>query len=184
MRARRLAILSLVVALAACAGLPTGGSVPDYDLLGRLFVGQDGPSFSAHLRWSHVGGEDRIWLMTPLGQTLAYIEDTPRGATLTTADQQQYHAGSVEGLTRKGLGWALPLAELRHWVRGRAVPGLEAADVQTAADGTLLELKQAGWHVTFTAADTGRLPRRLTLTQGRQQIRLVIDEWRDPRDAQ
>lgn len=176
----RLAGLALL-ALSACAMFSSRPGVPDFDLLGRVFVGYEGPSFSSSLRWSHAGGEDQIWLMTPLGQTVAYIEDTPNGATLTGADQQQYNAASVESLTRRALGWSLPLAQLRYWVRGQEVPDVPASGVQRAPDGQLLELTQAGWQITFTPPAphvANRLPRRLQLTNGSQQIRLVIDEWR------
>jgi outer membrane lipoprotein LolB len=177
---RLLACVSLLW-LAGCAALAPRTEVPDFDLLGRVFVGQEGPSFSSNLRWRHAGGQDQIWLMTPLGQTVAYIEDGPRGAVLTAADQQQYHAGSVESLTRRALGWELPLAQLRYWVRGTEVPGAPAQGVQRAVDGHLLELTQAGWRVTFTPPPpnvASRMPARLQLSNGRQQIRLVIDEWR------
>lgn len=182
MRLRALLTSFALLALAACAAFAPRPAVPDFDLLGRVFVGYEGPSFSSNLRWNHAGGEDQIWLMTPLGQTLAYIEDRASGASLTSADQQQYHAGSVESLTRRALGWALPLAQLRYWVRGEEVPGVPSEGVQRAADGRLLELTQAGWRITFTPPvqqAANRLPQRLQLTNGSQQIRLVIDEWRE-----
>jgi outer membrane biogenesis lipoprotein LolB len=53
--------------------------------------------------------------------------------------------------------------------------------MQRAANGSLLELTQAGWKITFTPPaqqNAGRMPQRLQLTNGSQQIRLVIDEWR------
>lgn len=182
MRVRALLAGVALLALGACASVAPRTGVPDFDLLGRVFVGHDGPSFASNLRWSHVSGEDQIWLMTPLGQTLAYIEYGPGGASLTSADKQEYHAGSVESLTRRALGWALPLAQLRYWVRGEEVPGVPAAGVQRAADGDLLELTQEGWKITFTPPApnvASRLPQRLQLTNGSQQIRLVIDEWRE-----
>lgn len=180
---RRRTLLGAIalLALSACAAFSTRSSLPDFDLLGRVFVGYEGPSFSSNLRWNHVGGEDQIWLMTPLGQTLAYIEDRPTGASLTSANQQQYYAASVEGLTKSALGWALPLEQLRYWVRGEQVPRVPSADVQRTADGQLLELTQAGWKITFTPAPQHaslHLPQRLQLSNGSQQIRLVIDEWR------
>ncbi len=182
-RLRASVVFAALLGLAACASLGERAAVPDFDVLGRVFVGYEGPSFSSNLRWRHAGGDDQIWLMTPLGQTIAYIEDGVRGAALTSADQQQYHAASVESLTKRALGWELPLSQLRYWVRGEEVPGVPSHGVQRAADGQLLELAQAGWKITFTppAASAGnRFPQRLQLTNGTQQIRLVVDEWRAP----
>jgi outer membrane lipoprotein LolB len=181
MRARALLTLAAALWLAACASVATRDEAGPFDLVGRVFVGYDGRSFSSNLRWNHEMGVDQIWLMSPLGQTLAYIEDGPTGATLTSADQQVYHAASVESLTDRALGWALPLAELRYWVRGAEAPGVPAQDVQRATDGPLLELTQKDWHITFTPPAPGnpdRRPQRLQITRGSQQIRLVIDQWR------
>lgn len=185
-RARLWMALGVAVLSAACASVSPQADVPPFDMVGRVFVGYEGPSFSSNMRWSHASGRDQIWLMTPLGQTLAYIEDGPGGATLTSADQQKYYAGSVESLTRRALGWELPLGELRYWVRGEEVPGVPSQGVQRAADGRLLELTQNGWRVVYAAPNngSGRMPQRLQLSNGSQQIRLVIDEWRTPGTGQ
>ena len=179
------AVLAATAALlfAACAPLSgsTARSAP-FDLLGRVLAGADGRAFSAGFRWRHDMPLNEIWLMSPAGTTLAYISSDAAGATLVTADQQEYHAFSAEGLTRQALGWALPLAQLQHWVRGEAVPGLAAEALERDAGGRLVRLEQAGWSLRFAyPEDPARaaLPRRLDLEQGGQRIRMVIDDWRE-----
>lgn len=169
----------MLAALAACATLASAPEAPPFDLLGRVFVGYDGPAYSSNLRWQHDTEHDEIWLMTPLGQTLAHIVSSGYNATLTAADQKQYHATSIESLTRSALGWELPVTPLRYWVRGEVAPGSAPAAVQRAPDGRLATLSQDGWQITFTHDDSSgeRRPRRLELTNGSQQIRLVIDRW-------
>lgn len=185
MRARALAAWGAAVLLAACATVAVVPRDPQpFDLLGRVLVTYDGGAMTANLRWEHGAGEDQIWLMTPTGQTLAYIVDSGSGdgATLTRADRQQYRASSVEALTRQALGWALPLGLLQYWVRGSPAPGSAPAQVERGASGRILALVQDGWRVALThyseGAMSGRV-RRIDLTDGANEIRLVIDTWRN-----
>jgi outer membrane lipoprotein LolB len=174
------AALFVLAVLAGCATLAPAPEAPPFDLLGRVFVGYDGPAYSSNLRWQHDSGRDEIWLMTPLGQTLAHIVSSPYDATLTAADQKQYHAASVESLTRSALGWELPVTPLRYWVRGEIAAGAPPSAMERTPDGRLATLTQDGWQITFThgaSSEHPELPRRLELTNGSQQIRLVIDRW-------
>jgi outer membrane lipoprotein LolB len=183
-RCRLLPVLAAAAALAACAAAPLAPrSTQPFDLLGRALVAYRGGGVTANLRWQHAAEQDEIWLMTPTGQTLAYIVDTPRGATLTRADQRQFRAGSVEALTQQALGWPLPLGLLQYWVKGEPAPSSAPTDIQRGADGKLAALTQNNWRVAFTYHTEGELAgrvRRLDLNDGASEIRLVIDTWRDP----
>ena len=184
--AHALAACAVAYLFAGCAALSPGVQVPaaaPFDILGRVLVSYDGRAFSSNFRWRHDESADEIWLMSPVGQTLVHIAAEPGGATLTGADQLTYQASSVESLTRRALGWSLPLAQLQHWVGGNAVPGGESGAATRDADGRLTSLDQHGWQIRYirNEADPLRRPRRLDLAQGTQQIRMVIDEWRDSR---
>jgi outer membrane lipoprotein LolB len=171
----------LVALLGGCAGVTIAPRDPQpFDLLGRVLVTYSKGAVTANLRWEHTAAEDHIWLMTPTGQTLAYIEDSQQGAILTRTDQRQYKSSSVEALTRQALGWSLPLSLLQYWVRGEAAPG--PAEVERGADGRILALTQNGWRVNVTynsEEDLSARVRRLDLTDGANEIRLVVDTWRD-----
>lgn len=172
-----------------CAVFNPGARIPaaePFDILGRVLASNDGRAFSANFRWRHGAADNEIWLMSPVGQTLAYIAADAGGATLTTADQQEYRALSVEGLTRQALGWPLPLAQLQHWIRGGTVPGTAIAAVTRDTQGRLSLLEQEGWRIRYVYPETAdaKLPRQLELTQGDQRIRMVIDERRDEQQRQ
>lgn len=176
-------ILALAAAamLAACAGLPERPAqrARAFDLLGRVAVTYDGRAFSSGVRWEHLEERDEIWLLTPAGQALAHIEADAAGATLTGADRKQLQAGDVESLTRRGLGWELPLARLAWWVQGEIVPGGMIGEVTRDQQGRLVRLAQDGWRIVFTHPPEGDgRPQRLELARDRSQIRLVIDNWR------
>jgi len=181
---RGLAGAALLVLCSACATfVPREPPAASFDLLGRVFVKYEGRAFASNLRWLHGTAGDEIWLMSPLGQTLAHIQSGPGGATATGPDQQSYQSFTLQGLTRRALGWELPLQHLRHWVRGTVAPGAEPGVMERDPAGRLVELEQHGWKVSFfhdPAPEGGGLPRRLELAGEGSQIRLVIDNWREP----
>lgn len=181
---RALAAALGALLLAACAGIaPQSDHAGSFDVLGRVLVSGEGRAFSSNLRWRHDAGDDELWLLSPVGQTLAHIVAGATGATLTTPDQQQFHAFSAENLTRRALGWPLPLAGLRYWIHAAPAPERDSgAPVLTRdAGGQVVALEQDGWSIRYAypqpGATTAR-PRTLDLRRGDQRIRLVIDDWR------
>ena len=183
-------VLTAAIGLGACALVdpqrPAASDAP-FDLIGRVAVNFEGRSFSSGVRWLHAAGREEVWLMTPLGQTIAHIVSDDGGATLTSTDQKQYRAASVESLTRQALGWELPLARLTWWVRGEPVPGSRPAGAERDERGRLTFLDQDGWRIAFVnypPGEHGGLPRRLDLKGAAQEIRFVIDGWRSADAAQ
>jgi outer membrane lipoprotein LolB len=187
---RRFGAIAAATVLSACAVLaPTDRPqqrAPAFDFLGRVAVTHDGRAFSSSVRWEHLPERDEIWLLTPTGQALAHIVADEAGATLTGADRREYTAGDVESLTRRALGWELPLTRLAWWVRAAIVPGGVIGEVVRDEHGRLVRLNQDGWQITFVHAPPGEqatgLPRRLELVRESNHIRLVVDQWRQ-RDA-
>lgn len=178
---RNLLALAAAVMIAACAALPDRPAqrAGAFDLLGRVAVTYDGRAFSSGVRWEHLEERDEIWLLTPVGQAIAHIEADASGATLTGTDRKQLQAGDVESLTRRGLGWELPLSRLAWWVRGEIVPGGVVGEVTRDQRGRLVRLAQDGWRIVFTHPPEGDgRPQRLELAREKNQIRLVIDTWR------
>lgn len=182
--ARAIAAVFAAMMLAGCVSIAPGNKRPaaaSFDMLGRVLVSGDGRAFSSGLRWRHDSVGDELWLMSPVGQTLAHIAADDTGAVLTTPDQQEYRAFSAENLTRRALGWPLPLTELRFWIVATPAWSDTQAVVTRDAAGRLLQLEQNGWVVRYTypqPPDSSVLPRRLDMTRGGQRIRLVIDGWR------
>lgn len=183
-------VLTAAIGLGACALVdpqrPAASDAP-FDLIGRVAVNFEGRSFSSSVRWLHAAGREEVWLMTPLGQTIAHIVSDDGGATLTSTDQKQYRAASVESLTRQALGWELPLARLTWWVRGEPVPGSRPAGAERDERGRLTFLDQDGWRIAFVnypPGEHGGQPRRLDLKSAAQEIRFVIDGWRSADAAQ
>ena len=173
----------MAAVLAACAVLSSdrpAGRAAAFDLVGRVAVTHDGRAFTSGVRWQHLAEHDEIWLLTPTGQALAHILSGPEGATLTGADQNVYHAADAESLTRRALGWELPVTRLTWWVRGEIVPQGPVEETLRDQQGRLVRLQQDGWHVTLVhpaANGHGGRPQRLELARPGYRIRLVIDSW-------
>jgi outer membrane lipoprotein LolB len=183
-RFKSCAALLMAAALAGCAALeparPVLPRAPAFDLVGRVAVTHDERPFSSGVRWQHAAERDEIWLLTPLGQALAHIVDDAQGAVITRSDRRQYRARDVEALTRRTLGWELPVARLAWWVRGDIAADGVVAEVERDPQGRLFRLRQDGWDITYVyrsqdSADS--LPQRLDLKSESQSIRLVIDTW-------
>lgn len=175
----RCGALLFAVLLCGCAGNPLAPVPPNeaaFELAGRVAVRYQERAFSSALRWKQNAAGDELWLNTPLGQTVAYLQDGRDGATLTTADQKQYRAQSIESLTQSAFGWRFPLAGLRYWVLGQAAPGIASAGIVRDAAKRLTAVVQADWQVAIEYADAAAdRPARLDINSGDAHIRFVID---------
>ena len=168
-------VLLLLLFLAGCSITPPRSVSPDtvFDLSGRIAVKYGKEGFYGNLRWIHRKNSDEVWLLSPIGQTVAHIVTNPGRAILTSQDSKTYEAKDVEGLTEKVLGWRLPLEGLDSWVRGEAAKGSPA---RASYEGkTLKELVQAGWDVRFERRFENGKPRQLELSREDIKIKFVID---------
>ena len=183
MRVPLLALLAAVI-MAGCAQFPVftqehEQTNPDaFEAQARVYVRFGARAFSGTLRWQHTTGADEVWLGGPIGQTAAHIIRDSSGATLTTADQQTYRARSIESLTRDGLGWALPLADLSYYVVDKVPPAADGKQERDAR-GMPVRVQHSGWLVQWQRPEVpsgeATLP-RLNLTKDDVEIRLVIDQ--------
>lgn len=180
-RSARLWLLVLAASLlGGCAELgsrvvPAGQA--EFELSGRIAVRYDHEASSGNVAWRHAAGADEMLITSPLGQGIARIVRKGDAVTLTTSDDRRYEAHDAESLTKKVLGFRLPLEGLADWVRGRPEPG-SAAHARYDADGRLVELDQSGWHIQYLDYDRGgKLPSRLALTYPGLELRLAISEW-------
>jgi len=167
-----------VTLLASCASVPPEALPPgSFSLVGRVAMRQGDEAASARFTWRHTGADDELVISTPLGQGIAEITRRYGVYTLVTANGERHSASDPERLTQQVLGYALPLDGLPDWVQGRPEAGAKAV---TRYDGDrLVELRQRGWLIDYSGSDE-RPPRRVRLTRGDLDIRVVIDEWQLP----
>jgi outer membrane biogenesis lipoprotein LolB len=132
---------------------------------GRLSVRQADRSDIARLRWTRRAGSDEWVFASPLGNEVARIESSAKGARLSRAGAPGEEAATFAELTQRVLGIGLDPDQLSGWLHGRG-----------GASGL-----PADWKVTIDETQTAGkvdLARRVTATRGDVVLRLVVDEYR------
>ena len=153
----------------------------NFEFIGRVLVKNEDKGFSGGVRWSHISTVDNINLLSPFGQVVAEIKSNESAALLTTSEQRTYRATNVESLTKKVLGWRLPILGLQYWVRGVNSPKTKS-EIDRDADGRIIGIRQDGWTIIYTSYFPSQLikterPRVLVLKRSNLKIKLVIDNW-------
>lgn len=164
------ALAGAAAILCGCASAPTqpasNAPVAAYSdsiaLSGRLNVRyvKDGEqqSTTANFDWKQDAQRTDVALSTPLGSTAATISVTPQLATLKEGSQPPVSAPDVEALSRRLLGWALPVSGLRGWLQGHAV---DSAGKPFAASPAHSEVTtRDGWHLHYVEWQPDSLPPR------------------------
>lgn len=150
-------------------------------LTGRLAVNARQHRFSGGIRWQHTGQSDEIYLFSPLGQIVAEIFRDQTGVRLVTSEPAIYRAQNAEYLTSQVLGWELPLAGMRFWVRGTHFPDT-VAEKDLDKNRRTVAIRQDGWQVVYQnyyPAQEGMsvLPRLLEFSRPDVKMRLLVDQW-------
>lgn len=154
-------------------------SVQHFAVRGRIGVQTNPRGFSGGLQWQHAPQHDAILLFSPLGGQVAQIDTAPDRVVLATSDGKRYAAADAESLTRKTLGWSLPMQGLPDWVLGRPADGTSGNAVWDAM-GRLVALQQDGWDIEYdqyVAIDGQQLPTRVSLKSPKVNLKLVIEQW-------
>jgi outer membrane lipoprotein LolB len=155
--------------------------------------GEQRESTSGRFTLAASAGRTTLDLASPLGNTLARVEATPRHAMLTAPQGDgtlaTWQGESADALAESVLGYRLPVSGLADWIAGRAATG-RAARV-TPATGPVQRIEQDGWVIAIDERfeQTGT-PRRLSLdrvatgaTAPSVRLRLVLDEAGGSLDA-
>lgn len=194
--AKFLLTLIAAVLLSACAtpGPPAGddaaqlawsrhraslGGMVNWGLQGRIAVTTTQDAWQARLIWRQHRERFEIDVLSVFGQRLAQLSGRPGGVELRLPRGQRYQAQDAAGLLQDQLGWSLPVAGLRHWVRGLPAPGV-VAHRTLDGEGRLLALEQQGWSIgyrRYRAADGRDLPGQVILKRDDLRLRLVVDRW-------
>lgn len=189
-------VAATLALLSACTTAPTiktgtggpGASLADishWAFHGRVSITRGDEGWHAGLQWLEQAGQYELKVAGPLGQGAFEMQGGPDAVVLEDASGQVFSARDADSLVIQVTGWELPVAGLRYWVRGLAVPGVEAS-LQRDTLGRVTSLRQSGWIIVYDRfQDVAGLdwPGRLKLARGDISVRLVIDQWRTGLDA-
>jgi outer membrane lipoprotein LolB len=184
---KTLAALLFAMVLGGCAALPTVTSHPpraaaeldNWAFNGRVSLTRGETGWHAGLTWQERAGEYDLRVSGPLGQGAFELSGNDAGVVLVDADRRTFTARDPDALLKHVTGWILPVSGMHYWVRGLAVPGVEA-NLERDAAGLVSRLDQSGWAISYDRYQsvTGlNLPGRLRMERDDIAVRLVIDEW-------
>ena len=192
----RIAALVLLMLVTACASVPRRNA-PDatqmaaqaqrervladsatWRLQGKVAVRSGGDGGSGQLFWSETAEGSELALRAPISGQGWRLQITADGALLDGLDGGPRRDTDAARLLREAVGWELPVAAMRHWVRGTRAAG--EARLEFADDGLPSRLQQAGWTIDYL--DWQReavppLPRRLVASRDEHRVRLVVGRW-------
>ena len=199
--ALRIGALLALLLLGACARLtpspaPVTPAVPAADLhaahlaavstftpwrlAARIAVQREDKGFSADLDWREDGADYSLRVAAPLNGGTYALSGNGRAVSLVSSKGDIFSAADPGTLMREHLGWALPLAGARFWVRGLPDPDHPVSDERLDAAGRWTDFAQDGWHVSvleYSHAVGRDLPKRLFLAHDKLQVRMAIKTW-------
>lgn len=183
---RPLTALALLSLLTACAQIPTPTAhnttwqthrtVPEFDATGRIAIRTPEHGHQANFSWTRTAHIQNIDIRLPIGGSIGQLCADRQGAQLTTYNGQIHRAENLADLTQNLLGYALPIADLDHWINGQIIPN-EAHSI--TAEG---HLKQSGWTIQRQTDEQGQ-PRLVMLERPEITLRLAFSEFGAPQNA-
>ena len=159
----------------------SNSAIDSWYVEGRLGVQTRLQGGSLDVFWNQQGEHYQIRLIAPMGQGAFFINGDAHSVTLTNADGTTHTSDSADDLFSQSLGVKLPLASLRHWLRG--LPDAGSHELQWDELGRLNIVEQLGWRVEMTryrATAEHTLPHAFYLSRADQpelMVRLLLRNW-------
>lgn len=133
---------------------------------------------SGDLEWHQDGANYSFTVRAANGRVVRLDGDADR-AVLEGVDDKPLVDSDPERLLRERVGWDVPIAALRDWVRGLRASSGQAE--MTFSDADLpATMQQGGWQIEYRDWFTGRnppLPKRVFATSGKNRVKLSIQSW-------
>lgn len=152
----------------------------DFELRGRVAAAAGDQGFSAGLHWRQEAARGVIRLDGPLGVGGLVIELNGEVLRLATSRGETLDDAAARGELERQLGFELPLAALRYWVRGVPQPAVPAIEALATDAPQLATLEQSGWRITYGEYGAGALagwPRRMVVEREGARLKLLIERW-------
>lgn len=147
-------------------------------LSGRVAVSANGDGGSGALLWTERGGQTAFELRAPVTGRSWRLTVGEQGALIEGLESGPLSDSDPQRLLRESVGWEIPLAALRFWVRGARAPG--PAVIEFNAEGWPTRIEQQGWVVEYREwmdTEQGRMPKRVFASRGDQRVRLAAGRW-------
>lgn len=146
---------------------------------GAVGVVQPHDSESARFQWQQNGKSYTIHLAGALNVGSTTIQGGAGWVKVSRANGQHWQGKSPNALIASKLGWALPVQQLRYWIRGIPAPA-RYQQLRTDGYGHLQSLQQLGWTINWSrykqmgAVD---LPQWIVLQRAGWKIKVLARQW-------
>ncbi len=159
--------------------------VNEWSSEGRIAVSRKHEGESASFTWQQFSDQFFLKLFGPFGAGAMELDGTLTGpnkrVTLRQGNQISY-ASTAEDLLYQQVKWRVPLSGLTYWVKGVPVPNHPVDFLILNTDGTIREVNQLGWRITYTKYDFFEdyyLPTKIHLISNELEVKLAIRNWKN-----
>lgn len=166
-----------------------------WQLRGKIGIRTDGKAHSASLNWTQSGDQFKLRMAGPLGvgavklSSLANGEDKAR-VLLEQAGRPPRTAATTEQLLQQSIGIAVPLDNIKSWLRGLPTNARLKALQTDPVNGTIQTFIQDGWQVSYSSYqqfDNFLLPAKIKLQAAddatdqpysNSSLTVLVQRWR------
>lgn len=148
---------------------------------GRIAVSSGGRAGTGRIDWRQDGPYYVISVRAPIAGQSWQLSGDESLARLEGLGTEPRLGPDADALLAREVGWMLPLAAVRDWVRGE--PHGREALVRRDVDGRPLEILDLGWRIEYrawqpAAAGLPAMPTRIVARRGEDDIRVSVAGWR------
>lgn len=194
---RRLAVAAALAALlvVGCAPTRVREAAPDpaaarsavlaglttWSFDGRIAVSTSGRAGTGRIDWRQDGAAYVITVRAPVAGESWQLSGDATLAQLDGLGPEPRLGPDADALLAREVGWPIPIAAIRDWVRGQ--PHGSEARVRRDAAGRPLEIQDLGWRIEYRAwqpAADGfpEMPTRIVARRGGDDVRVSVATWR------
>ncbi len=156
-----------------------------WDSEGRIAVSRKHEGESASFTWQQFPEQFFLKLFGPFGSGAMELEGVltgPDKQVILRQGNKISYAATAEDLLYQQVKWRVPLSGLTYWAKGVPVPNQPIDYYVLNADGSLKQLSQLGWEISYTkygSFENVNLPTKMHLISNELEVKLAIRNWKN-----
>lgn len=155
-------------------------NIQEWHIAGKVGIRDGNQGHNVSMEWQQNHDKYRLRFYSPFSTESVVVSGKPGDVTLITADGKQYTSPNPEQLLFEHVGWNIPFAGLRYWIKGQAAPYSTPTKIKLDKYNQLQTLDQDGWHIdyqSYVVRDSITLPEKLTMTNQQFKLKIIVTHW-------
>ena len=153
-----------------------------WNISGKIGIKTPDDTSSGFIDWHQQNQAYQIKISGALGLGATYIDGKPPYVSVKSAGKEEFTTTNPDELLKEQIGFAMPLTELQHWVKGLPAPGSDFK-MTYYPDGTPNTMKQNDWDLTFSKFKNHQpenilLPGKIVVSGQGYRITLIAKTWK------